>query len=177
MFLGTRHWLLPLTPGIQPAGARIRFTICTSNLLGCLEQHPVWYGKLSRSSRVDFSSAQLNLYVFRLRIKKNLGCVFIALNTVSELWKLAEHVHSMWNSSVHFLLTPQTTRRYTFPLFTEAVQSFMRCLRYCRIGSEYFLVPSTGSCCVFSSIPVTHSTARLTVNTSNSVKANKPHCS
>ena len=32
-------------------------------------------------------------------------------------------------------------------------------------------MPSTGGCCVFSSVPVKHSTASLTVNTSNSVQA------
>lgn len=46
-------------------------------------------------------------------------------------------------------------------------QQFTSCLHYCRAGIQYFLVPSTGGCCVLPSIPAKHSTSNLTVNISN----------
>lgn len=46
-------------------------------------------------------------------------------------------------------------------------QEFLSCLHYCRIGVQYFLVPSTGGCCIFTSIPAKHSISNLNVNISN----------
>lgn len=37
-------------------------------------------------------------------------------------------------------------------------EELMSCLHYFRIGVQYFIVPSAGGCCVFSSIPAKHFT-------------------
>lgn len=104
---------------------------------------------------------------------ENLEHVFTALDTTSELWNVAEQVYSVSDTSMNFLLTSDQ-RKAHFP--SEATEPFRSCLPYYRNGLEDFLVPGSGSCCVFSPAPVKHSTARLTVNTNNAVKANQSDC-